>query len=83
MSEVKRLNREHKIEEGKVVITETVQTTMDRRELEVEKMGYLNRIANLEAQITNFKNEKASYVQMIADIDDMIAAIPLETDDEE
>lgn len=83
MSEVKRLNREHKIEKGKVVITETVQTTMDRRELEVEKMGYLNRIANLEAQITNFKNEKASYVQMIADIDDMIAAIPLETDDEE
>jgi Skp family chaperone for outer membrane proteins len=82
MANTKRLNKEHKIVNGAAVITETFQRTMGRNELEAEKMGYMNRIMGIDQQIKNLRAEKETYIQTIAEIDEIIAAIPDETDTE-
>jgi hypothetical protein len=82
MAKQTTLNRSVKVENGSAVIEETTQKTLNRAELENERMGYLNQIANLDRQIQDFKLRRASLVSAIGELDGIIAQLPLEETDE-
>jgi Skp family chaperone for outer membrane proteins len=82
MAKMESLDKKFKVENGSVVITEVVQKTANRHELEAEKMGYSNQIAGIEQQIKGLKERKQAMIQGIAEIDEMLAAMPIEVDED-
>jgi CRISPR/Cas system-associated protein endoribonuclease Cas2 len=77
-----RLNKEHKVENGSVVIIETYKKVMNRQELLAERLAYQGKIINVDQQTKTLKDQKNSFIQAITEIDEMLGTLPAEEDQE-
>lgn len=78
MAKMTMINKKYTVNNGNVTIVETVEKVLSRDELQSEKIGLLNRQAQLLRQIKDLKTQHSDLETGIAELDKMIAELPID-----
>jgi len=78
MGKLTMLNKKYTVNNGNVTIVETVEKVLSRDELQSEKIGLLNRQTQLLRQINDLKKQHSDLEMGIAELDKMLADIPID-----
>jgi hypothetical protein len=82
MAKVTTLNKDYKVENGTVIITEQVEKVLNRSELEQERMNYVNRVTQIDRQIADLKTQKTTLASAITELEGMISKLPITVEDD-
>ncbi len=78
MAKMTMLNKKYTVNNGNVTIVETVEKVLSRDELQSEKIGLLNRQSQILRQINDLKKQHSDLETGIAELDKMIADVPID-----